>query len=177
MAPVYSKPLATNRVAERIQSHVSSFPPPIAFARSRRASAKHETTDFREFEMKFDPSDQLSQKTKKSVLTYEDGDVEMWCEWQEQLEELYRLVPLTTAEQKAKAVVSLLRGKALTLYMTHRSRIEREQNELRAKSDSLQGILSAETILARSLDQVAREFFLQSTHIADKSSTCDITYS
>jgi hypothetical protein len=40
MAPVYSKPLATHRVAERIQSHVSSFPPPrIAFARSRRASA------------------------------------------------------------------------------------------------------------------------------------------
>ena len=86
----------------------------------------------------------------------QDGDAEMWCEWQEQLGELYRLIPLTTAKQNAKAVVSLLCGKALTLYMTHRSRIEREQNELRAKSDSLQGILSAETILARSLDQVAR---------------------
>jgi hypothetical protein len=62
MAPVYSKPLATNRVAERIQSHdVSSFPPPIAFARSRRASAKHEATDVREFKMRFDPSDEKSQ--------------------------------------------------------------------------------------------------------------------
>jgi hypothetical protein len=39
MAPVYFKPLATNQVAERIRSRVSSFPPPIAFARSRRASS------------------------------------------------------------------------------------------------------------------------------------------
>jgi hypothetical protein len=71
---------------------------------------------------------------KKSVLTFEDGDAEMWCEWREQLDELYRLVPLTTstAEQRAKAVVSLLRGKELALYTTHRSRIiEREQSELK----------------------------------------------
>ena len=123
MAPVYSKPLLTNRVAERIQSHVSSFPPPIAFSRSRRASVQHEATNFQEFEMRFDPSDETSQKTKKSVLTFADGDAEMWCEWREQLDELNRLVPLTTAEQKAKAVVSLLRGKALALYTTHRSTV------------------------------------------------------
>ncbi len=112
---IYSKLMSTNRVAERIQSHVSSFPPPIAFARSKRASIKHEPTDFREFEMRFDPTDENSQKTKKAVLTYEDGDAEMWCEWREQLDELYRLVPLTSTEQQAKAVVSLLRGKALPL--------------------------------------------------------------
>jgi hypothetical protein len=106
-------------MAERIQSHVSSFPPPIAFVRSQRASAKHETSDFREFKMKFDPSDKKFQKAKKSVLTFKDGDTEMWCESREQLEELYRLIPLTTAEQKAKAAVSLLCGKALNLYLTH----------------------------------------------------------
>ena len=134
MAPVYSKPITTNRVAERIQSHVSSFPPPIAFARSKRAKDKHETSDYREFEMHFDASDKNSQKTKKSVLTFEDGDAEMWCEWREQLDELFRLVPLKTSEQQAKAVDTLLRGKALTIYSTHRSRIERENDEMREKA-------------------------------------------
>jgi hypothetical protein len=110
MAPVYLKPLATNRVAERIQSHVSSFPPPIAFAWSKLASARHEANGFGEFKMRFNPSDKKSQKTKKSILTFKDGDAEMWCKWQEQLDELYRLVPLTTAKQKAKAGVSLLLG-------------------------------------------------------------------
>jgi hypothetical protein len=154
MAPVYSKPLSTNRgVAERIQSHVSSFPPPIAFTQSKRASAKHKATDFREFEMRFHPSDKTSKKTKKSVLTFEDGDAEMWCEWREQLDELNRLVLLTTAKQKAKSVVSVLRGKDLALYTTHRSPIEREQAEIvasleRSKSESLLGILSADKILA-----------------------------
>jgi hypothetical protein len=91
MAPVCSKPLATHRVAvERIQSHVSSFPPPIAFAGSRQASAKHEATNFQEFDMRFDPSDEKLQTTKKSNLTFEDGDAEMWCKWREQLDgELY----------------------------------------------------------------------------------------
>ena len=155
---IYSKLMSTNQVAERIQSHVSSFPPPIPFARSKRASIKHEPTDFREFEMLFDPTDENSQKTKKAVLTYEDGDAEMWCEWREQLDELYCLVPLTSTEQQAKAIVSLLRGKALALYLTHQSRIEREQPALQAQLLT-QGLLTSQEILARSLDQLAKEFF------------------
>jgi hypothetical protein len=39
--------------------------------------------------MRFDPSEKKSQKTKKSVLTFEDGGAEMWGEWGEQLDELY----------------------------------------------------------------------------------------
>jgi hypothetical protein len=109
MAPVYSKLLATNRVAERIWSHVSSFPQPIAFARSRRASAKHKATGFREFEMRFDPSDKKAQKTKnKSVLTNEDGNQEMWCEWREKLDELYQFVPLTTGTKGEDSRVALM---------------------------------------------------------------------
>jgi hypothetical protein len=72
------KLMSTKRVAER-----SPFPPPIAFVRSQRASAKHETSDFCEFEMKIDPSDKKSQQTKKSVLTFEYCDAKMWCEWRE----------------------------------------------------------------------------------------------
>jgi hypothetical protein len=62
--------------------HVDSFSDAlIAFARSRQASIKHEATNFREFEMRFNPSDEKSQKMKKSVLTNKDGNPEMWCEW------------------------------------------------------------------------------------------------
>jgi hypothetical protein len=53
------KLMSTNRVAERIQSHASWFPPPIAFVKSKRASAKHEILDFHEFKMKLYPSDTL----------------------------------------------------------------------------------------------------------------------
>jgi hypothetical protein len=56
-------------VAERIQSHVSSFPRPIAFIKSKRADVKHETMDYREFEMRVDPSDENPQEMKKIVLT------------------------------------------------------------------------------------------------------------
>jgi hypothetical protein len=36
--------------------------------------------------MRFDPPDEKAQKTKKAVLTFEDGGAEMWCEWREQLD-------------------------------------------------------------------------------------------
>jgi hypothetical protein len=62
---------------------------------------------------------------------------------------LYGLIPLTTDEQKAKAILSLLYGKALALYLSHQSRLEREQTEL---VDSLDKALTAEDILAQSLD-------------------------
>jgi hypothetical protein len=83
MAPVFSKPVMTKRVAERIQSHASSFPPPIAFVKSKRTNVKHEMMDcvYREFEMMFDPTDESFQKTKKAVLPFEDGDAKMWNEW------------------------------------------------------------------------------------------------
>jgi hypothetical protein len=110
--------------------------------------------------MKFDPSNRKSQKTKKSILAFEDGDAELWCEWPEQLQELYWLIQLTTAEQtskQAKAIVSLLHGKAVALYLTHQSRLEREQADNLV--DSLDDASTAEDILVRSLDWLAKEFF------------------
>jgi hypothetical protein len=82
--------------------------------------------------MRIDPSDKKLQNTKKSLLTFEDDDAEMWCKWREQLDEFYQLIPLTTAEQMAKAVVSL-RSKVLALYTMHQSRIKREKNDPKAK--------------------------------------------
>ena len=88
---VLSKPLNT-KVAERIQHHVKSFPPPISFTKSKKASERKESSDYREFEMRLDPADNNSQKTKKSVLIFEDGDPEMWCEWRRQVDDLCRLL-------------------------------------------------------------------------------------
>ena len=69
MAPAQSKLVGSkgNKVAERILHHVRSFPPPIAFTKSKKATAKKESSDYREFEMRLDPTDAESQKTKKSV--------------------------------------------------------------------------------------------------------------
>jgi hypothetical protein len=38
MSPVLCKPMMRKRVAEKIQSHVSLFPPPISLVESRRAN-------------------------------------------------------------------------------------------------------------------------------------------
>jgi hypothetical protein len=154
--PNLNKLMSTDWVAERIHSHVSSFSLPPAIARSQRASTKHGTTDFGEFQRKFDPLEKKFQKTKKSMLTCEGPDAEIWCEQQELLKEFYWLIPLTMAEQKARAIVSLLCGKALALYLTHQSQPEREQADL---VDSLEDALTAEDALAQSLDQLAQEFF------------------
>jgi hypothetical protein len=77
----------------------------------------------------------------------------------EQCDELYRIVRFNTAEQKVKADVSLLRGKALATYLSHRFRVESEQNELGTESESSEVIIDADAILARSLDKLVRLFF------------------
>jgi hypothetical protein len=78
------KLVSTNRgVAERIQGMSARFLHQLLLlgvkeqAQSMRKRIK--------FKIKFDPSDKKSQKSKKSMLTFEDGDVEMWCKRQEQL--------------------------------------------------------------------------------------------
>jgi hypothetical protein len=50
MTNAQSKPTAA-KVAERIQAQVKSCPPPIGFTKSAKASAKKESSDYREFQM------------------------------------------------------------------------------------------------------------------------------
>jgi hypothetical protein len=69
--------------------------------------------------MRSNPSDKKSQKTRKSLLTFGDGDAGMWCNWQEQLDELYWLLLLTAAKQRAKPVMLLLCANSLALYTSH----------------------------------------------------------
>jgi hypothetical protein len=89
MLSVFSKP------------EVWSFPPPISlFVKFNRASAKKESADHHEFKVKFDPSVEHSQKTKKSMPIFEDDNAEMWCEYHSQLIELVRLVRLSSGRQK-----------------------------------------------------------------------------
>jgi hypothetical protein len=93
MPPVSSKPERADKGAERIQNHVLSFPLPVAFGKSKRANGKHDTTDYREFEMSFDPCDENTQKMTKSVIIFEDGDEMTKCSVIEA--HIKRLVPLT----------------------------------------------------------------------------------
>jgi hypothetical protein len=72
MALVFFKPVATNQVERRIQSHASLFQPFTnnCIKKSKQASAQHATTDYHEFEMHFDPSDEKSQRANKAVHTF-----------------------------------------------------------------------------------------------------------
>jgi hypothetical protein len=44
---------------------------------------------------------------------FENGDAEMWCDWRIKYDDLIRLAPLSTAEHKSNAMLTLFRGKAL----------------------------------------------------------------
>jgi hypothetical protein len=71
---IMTKPIA-NKVAERIQAHVESFPPPIAFQRSAKAAPKKESSDYRYFQMYLDSTNDKSGKSIQSVPIFEDGDL------------------------------------------------------------------------------------------------------
>lgn len=79
MAQIFWKPMSTSQVVERIQSHVSSFYPPIASIKSKQVSAKHETMVDCKFEMRSNPLDKDSQKMKMSVIIFVDVDETPKC--------------------------------------------------------------------------------------------------
>ena len=68
---------------------------------------------YHEFEYRLDAEDKKSTKMLKKTMMFEDGDAEMWCDWRIDFDDLIRLAPLKTAEQKTNAVLTLLKGKAL----------------------------------------------------------------
>ena len=112
--------LMNSKVAERVEHHVQSFPPAITFAKSKKSKEKRESSDFREFEIRLDPSDTNSQKTKKSAYVFELGDAETWCHWRKQVDDMCLLLGATTPEAQTKVIEALLRGRALESFQTYR---------------------------------------------------------
>jgi hypothetical protein len=93
----YTKSTTTNvvstlnsRIADSIQAHdVKSLPPPIPYTKPAKSQAKKKQTDFHDFEILLDLDDEISQKTKKTSPTSDDGDPEMWCERRFQFQDSY----------------------------------------------------------------------------------------
>ena len=48
----------------------------------------------------------------------------MWCNWQIEFEDLIRLAPLTTAEHKSNAALTLFKGKALQHFKEYTRTVE-----------------------------------------------------
>jgi hypothetical protein len=98
MPNTQSKPIA-NKVAERIQAHVKSFPPPIAFQKSAfqksaKAAAKKESSDYCDFQMYLDSTNDKSGKSIQSVPIFEDGDPETWCDWRHHMDDLFTFMKI-----------------------------------------------------------------------------------
>jgi hypothetical protein len=92
----------------------------------------------------------------KKTLIFENGDAEMWCDWQIKFDDLIRLAPLTTAEHKSNAALTLFKGKALHHFKEY-TRLVESLNEDRVKRDKTpwdEGQMFYEV-----LDRVAKEFF------------------
>jgi hypothetical protein len=124
MAPTYSKLNDTSQVADRLNHHLVSDPPPIKFMRSDRASKPVADTMYHEFEYRLDNLDENSTKMSKKTLMFENGDAEMWCDWRIEFEDLIRLAPLTTAEHKSNAALTLFKGKALQHFKEYTRTVE-----------------------------------------------------
>lgn len=133
MTNAYSKPVKKgSEAAERIQVHVRAFPPPIAFTKSKVASTKATKDSIVKFKVWLDPGNENSEQMERAMQVFEDEDVETWCEFHRQFDDLVRLVPLDTTQKKEKAYEALLCGKALENYTTHwHCKTVQAQNEAR----------------------------------------------
>jgi hypothetical protein len=114
MPNTQSKPIA-NKVAERIQAHVKSFPPPIAFQKSAKAAAKKESSDYCNFQMYLDSTYDKSSKSIQSVPIFEDDDPETLCHWRHHINDLFTFMKIKDEEtdKKVQIITSVLQGKAL----------------------------------------------------------------
>jgi hypothetical protein len=120
-----------NKVAERIQSHVKSFPPPIAFQKSAKAAAKKESSDYRDFQMYLDSTNDKSGKSIQSVPIFEDGDPETWCDWRRHIDDLFTFMKIKDEEtdKKIQIITSVQRGKALESFRTYQAQQEAANDE------------------------------------------------
>jgi hypothetical protein len=156
MAPTYSKLNDTSQVADRLNHHLVSDPPPIKFMRSDRASKPVADTMYHEFEYRLDNLDENSTKMSKKTLMFENGDAEMWCDWRIEFEDLIRLAPLTTAEHKSNAALTLFKGKALQHFKEYTRAVEIFDAERIKKKKTK---WTDEQKFYEILDRVAQEFF------------------
>jgi hypothetical protein len=156
MAPAHSKLNDASQVADRLIHHMASDPPPIKFMRSERASKPPADTMYHEFEYRLDATDKKSTKMSKKTLMFENGDAEMWCDWRIEFEDLIRLAPLTTAEHKSNAALTLFKGKALQHFKEYTRTVE-SLDAVRVQKGKTSW--SDEHKFYEVLDRVAKEFF------------------
>ena len=157
MAPAHSKLNDTSQIADRLNHHLVSDPPPIKFMRSDRASKPVSDTMFHEFEYRLDSLDADSTKMSKKTLMFENGDAEMWCDWRIEFDDLIRLAPLTTAEHKTNAALTLFKGKALQHFKQYTHAVEKADVERNARKKKTPW--TEEQKFYEILDRVAQEFF------------------
>jgi hypothetical protein len=135
---------------------MASDPPPIKFMRSERASKSPVDTMYHEFEYRLNAQDKKSTKMSKKMLMFENGDAEMWCDWRTEFDDLIRLAPLTIAEQKSKAALTLFKGKVLHHFKEYTWLVEllKEDRVKRDKTPWDKG-----QVFYKVLDRVTKEFF------------------
>ncbi len=88
---------------------------------------------------------------------FENGDAEMWCDWQIEFEDLIQLAPLTTAEHKSNAALTLFKGKALQHFKQYTHAVEKVDVERNARQKKTPW--TEEQKFYEILDRVAQEFF------------------
>jgi hypothetical protein len=89
-------------------------------------------------------------------LDVEDGDAEMWCDWRIDFDDLIRLAPLKTTDQKTNAVLTPFKGKALQHLKENTRLVEETDNDRIARGKKK---WSEDYKFGEILDRVAKELF------------------
>jgi hypothetical protein len=156
VAPAHSKLSDASEVADCLIHHMASNPPPIKCMRRERASRAPVDTMYHKFEYGLHARDKKSTKMSKKTLMFVNGNAEMWCNWQIKFEDLIQLAPLTTAEQKSDAVLTLFKGKMLKPFKEY-TRTIKSLDAVRVQKGKT--LWSDEHKFYEVLNRVAKEFF------------------
>jgi hypothetical protein len=124
--------------------------------RSDLVSKSPADTMYHEFEYRLDNANKTLTKMSKKTLMFEDGDAEMWCDWRIKFDDLICLAPLTTAEHKSTAALTLFKGKALQHFKDYTQTVD-NLNDERGKRDRTPW--DDDQKFFEGLNRVAKKFF------------------
>ena len=158
-APQADEATLVKAVAEAHHQSLALFPPPIAFyvkekMDGAKAKKRNEKDDFKEIELKIDPTEQEGETLKKRVRIFETGTPEEWIRWRIEFDEVARDAPLTNASAKTKTALAFLRGKAREAFQIANGKRNADNGKVPPAEQ-----YSSDEIFALVLEDVGKEFF------------------
>ena len=103
---------------ENNRQALAFHPPPIWFKPRKKngedkdGKKSDKKDEYKEIDLRLDPSEKKSETIKKKILILRDPDPEAWIKWQQEIEEVYVGAPVKEPRKKALLAPQFLAGPA-----------------------------------------------------------------